>query len=292
MTLKSIIEEATSLLRAESLEASDRGLWKRSGGVIRAKPSGKIIVVGDLHGHLEAFKFARDLIIDRRVCDDGLAVFLGDYIDRGRDQDKVLEGVLTLKLQCPDNVILLRGNHEPPQGLEPYPHDFLYHLMAKYENYVEIYSAARELFNELPYAVIIEGIALLLHGGPPTRTLMKGSRNPLAEGVWPPPMDVLIEILWNDPDDNLEYVDANPRGVGYLWGWKVTDIALRRLGVKRIVRGHQPAEGVAFNHGGKVVTVFTYYGPPYFNSRGAVIYCSSAEGLAKPDLKECVFEVQ
>ncbi len=291
MSLKNVIEEAIQLLKSERLGKVLHPQWRRNGGVIQVRNPEKIVVIGDLHGHLEAFKFVRDFIRDHRICESGIAVFLGDYIDRGSDQDRVLEGTLSLKLECPANVILLRGNHEPPEGFEPHPHDFIYKLMVKYNNYREIYLRARELFDELPYAVIIEGKALLLHGGPPTQPFIQHHENPLAEGLWPPPIDVLLEILWNDPDDHIDYTDFNPRGIGYLWGWKVTEFVLNRLGVQRIIRGHEPAEGVKYNHGRRVITVFTYYGPPYFNEKGAILYCENVEKLTS-NVDECIVEVK
>lgn len=292
MSLKNTIEEAIQTLKAERLRsASERSpLWRRSGGVIRARDPGRLVVVGDLHGHPDAFKAARDLVRDRRVCEGGLAVFLGDYIDRGPAQDLVLEGVLSLKLECPDSVILLRGNHEPPEGFEPYPHDFIHRLMLRYRDYREIYGKARELFDELPYALVMEGRALLVHGGPPAQAFLQARDNPLAEGQWPPPLDVLLEVLWNDPSEWVEYASPSPRGVGYLWGPRVTEAVLSSLGVARIIRGHEPADGLKYNHGKRVVTVFTYFGPPYFNERGVILYCDSPDKLLS-DVGECAVEV-
>ncbi len=289
MSLKNVIEEAIQLLRRERIEGGPKSSWVQKGGVIRVRKTGKIVVIGDLHGHLEAFKFVGDFIRDQGICNEGIAIFLGDYIDRGADQDEVLRGMLSLKLECPSNIILLRGNHEPPEGFEPHPHDFIYKLMVEYANYNEIYMLARDLFNELPYAAIIEDTALLLHGGPPTQTFIQRDENPLAEGLWPPPLDILIEILWNDPDDHIDYTDYNPRGIGYLWGWRVTELVLDKLGVQRIIRGHEPAEGVKYNHGRRVVTVFTYYGPPYFNEKGAILYCEEMDELIS-NIEKCIVE--
>ncbi len=270
---KETLEAALDVLEKEA--AGALGVERR-GGVVRLRQKWPLVVVGDLHGHPGAWRRAWSIIEDSGACDSGLAVFLGDYVDRGPAQAAVLAGVLEAKLECPQRVVVLRGNHEPPAGLEPYPHDFPYHLAKLYDDPAELYQLARRVFDAMPYAALVEGYALLVHGGPPARRLLEGHQNPLAEGE-EEPRDVLAEVLWNDPDDYVEEIAPNPRGVGYLWGPKVTRLALERLGVKLIIRGHEPAEGIRLNHEGRVVTVFTYYGPPYYNSAGAVLTCSSPE---------------
>ena len=54
-----------------------------------------IYAIGDIHGHLDLFEAALDL-----VRDDGGAkaeiVFLGDYIDRGLSSRQVIERLTTI----------------------------------------------------------------------------------------------------------------------------------------------------------------------------------------------------
>jgi serine/threonine protein phosphatase 1 len=71
----------------------------------------RIFAVGDIHGC--RLKLDRLLAkIDWRPENKELLVFLGDYIDRGPDSYGVVETVLGLKNQRPNEVILLKGNHE------------------------------------------------------------------------------------------------------------------------------------------------------------------------------------
>ena len=69
----------------------------------------RILIVADLHGDMEALWSALRKRSDLG-CDT--MIFLGDYIDRGPSSLDVLEKVFSLKIAEPDNIILLRGNHE------------------------------------------------------------------------------------------------------------------------------------------------------------------------------------
>ncbi len=69
------------------------------------------IAVGDIHGCFDLLKTLIEKII-RFTPGEDMIIFMGDYIDRG---DKVKEVVLylgALREKYPDNVILLKGNHE------------------------------------------------------------------------------------------------------------------------------------------------------------------------------------
>jgi protein phosphatase len=67
-------------------------------------------------------------------------------------------------------------------------------------------------------------------------------------------------------------VQPSPRGAGKLFGKNVTEEVLRKLNVKVLIRGHEPCEeGFKLNHDGKVLTLFSRKGSPYFNAYGAYL---------------------
>ena len=79
----------------------------------------KLLVVGDLHGFYDALVevltdwFSSGYINKRLKLNRNVrTVFLGDYVDRGPDSLKVLIILMTLKIINPENVFILRGNHE------------------------------------------------------------------------------------------------------------------------------------------------------------------------------------
>lgn len=73
----------------------------------------RTIVIGDIHGCYEELK---QLIVDLKDNreynkDTDRLIFLGDYIDRGKDSRKVIEYIKELQEEN-NNVIALMGNHE------------------------------------------------------------------------------------------------------------------------------------------------------------------------------------
>ena len=69
--------------------------------------SGRIIAIGDIHGHAKALAALIRLI---KLQPEDTLVTLGDYVDRGPDSKGVLDQLLELDGQC--NLIPLMGNHE------------------------------------------------------------------------------------------------------------------------------------------------------------------------------------
>lgn len=67
----------------------------------------KTLVFGDLHGHYDETKKLVELV---KPDDHDTLVFIGDYIDRGKQSFEVVEYMLELKQQY--NCIFLKGNHE------------------------------------------------------------------------------------------------------------------------------------------------------------------------------------
>jgi protein phosphatase len=52
----------------------------------------------------------------------------------------------------------------------------------------------------------------------------------------------------------------------------VTKRFLEIFGVRFLIRGHEPSnQGYKINHNGKVLTIFSRRGDPYFNKHGAYL---------------------
>ncbi|MEM2936282.1 MAG: metallophosphoesterase, partial [Candidatus Bathyarchaeia archaeon] len=126
---------------------------KIRGRLVTFPPTGEAIIVGDLHGNLKSLIHILGNSGFLEKVQDGLnasMIFLGDYGDRGIHSPEVYYVVLRLKETFPENVILMRGNHEGPADLPAYPHDLPIYLRRKFgEEALKIYAHLRELFDYL-----------------------------------------------------------------------------------------------------------------------------------------------
>jgi diadenosine tetraphosphatase ApaH/serine/threonine PP2A family protein phosphatase len=266
-----LTDDITEILKAEE---GHIGNLTVKGKLVATEPEGEAIVVGDLHGDLETLM---QMLDDSKFIDKmqkrkkTLLVFLGDYGDRGVDSAEVFYVVLKLKEAYPLNVVLLRGNHEGPNDLLPSPHDLPMHLQRKFgAEWSLAYEKLRVLFDELCLAMLVKQKMVMLHGGvPSTATSIEDLAFAHRKH---PAQSHLEEILWSDPEENLTGTLESPRGAGKLFGIDVTEKFLRMLDVKILIRGHEPAEtGYKINHDGRILTLFSRKGEPYFNSKAAYL---------------------
>lgn len=256
-----IIDFLTGYL--DYLDYMDR-YFEKDGSLIYLR-SGEAYVIGDIHGDIVTLTLLLEKgNIGTHLKEGGKIIFLGDYVDRGEYQVETILFLMTLQLRFKDRVVLLRGNHEPPDWLLPYPHDFPLYVRSRFpENWREIYRVFLEIFDKLPSVCVSESGIIMLHGGISVKKIsLKFYRTP--------DKDMLTEILWNDPM-NEEGYRPSYRGAGYLFGPDITAKFLNENSLSLIIRGHEPANGYHYRHGGKIITLFSRVGPPYMNRRASMI---------------------
>ena len=273
----SLINRCIAILREEPRE----GKLDIYGRLVRMQPKGEVIVLGDLHGDLESFMkiLEKSRFFEKVESEDLYIVFLGDYGDRGAYSPEVYYVTLRLKEMFPERVILLRGNHEGPKDLLAYPHDLPIYLRRKYGSaFNTIYNSLTELFEALYLSIIVDERLVMLHGGVPSRAV---KIEDLAFALKKHPAEThLEEILWSDPVENLMGVAPSPRGAGKLFGRDVTEKFLKLLNVNVLIRGHEPVnEGFKINHEGKILTLFSRKGAPYYNQSGAYLQIDLSEEI-------------
>ena len=113
-TFQAVISHATSVLSKEP-------------NLLRI--DGKCLIVGDIHGQYY------DLVELLRKQKFGKSskkfLFMGDYVDRGKFQPECVAFLFALKVQYPNQVYLLRGNHETREMTESY--DFREQMITNYD---------------------------------------------------------------------------------------------------------------------------------------------------------------
>ncbi len=274
-----IVEEATRLICNENGKV---GNFDITGRLVKLKPLGEALIVGDLHGDLESLvNILKESNFLQKMSQtkNAFLIFLGDYGDRGAFSAEVYYTVLKIKLLFPEQVILMRGNHEGPEDLLASPHDLPYQFQARFgEKWTEAYAKIRELFRHLYNAVLVDERYLIIHGGLPPQA---NTAEDLAYAhIKHPKQSFLEDMLWGDPNEMIKGTCASPRGAGKLFGENITDKVLRRFNAKILIRGHEPCEeGFKIDHKGKVLTLFSRKGSPYFNAYGAYLNVELSEKI-------------
>lgn len=235
-------------------------------------PKGEAVIIGDVHGDLRTLEkiLVQTNAIERLFeHDDFYLICLGDYIDRGPNQVEVITSLLNLMTLYPSKVILLRGNHEGPKDLQVIPHEFPEVLRRIYgRGAPSFYDKFLLLFEYMYTAAIIEGKALLVHGGIPVNA--ECLEDIAYAHIHHPEKNFLTEILWNDLWDQPGYTKST-RGAGMVVGTDVTEKFLSKIGVNFLVRGHESRDAGYSIADGKVLTLFSCKIPQYRNRKAAYL---------------------
>jgi len=195
-----------------------------------------VVFVGDIHGDLDAATRALALAGAETV------VFLGDLVDRGPASREVLAAVVAAKLERPQRVHVLMGNHEA-WAVTPFcPADFWHSLSAD-----EAASLGAALLR-LPFAAWHPAGVLALHGALPDL----GAVNEIADVE--PGSEAWRDITWGDwttEPNPTQRVASRPRLDARAFARRSA-----RLGVRALVRSHQP-DAPPYLFADRCLTLFT-----------------------------------
>lgn len=208
-------------------------------------------VVGDVHGQFT------DLIRMFEMCGfppTSNYLFLGDYVDRGKQSLETILLLICYKLKFPENFFLLRGNHECANVTRVYG----FYDECKRRCNVKIWKTFIDCFNTLPIAAIVAGKIFCVHGGlSPALSHMDDIRN-IARPTDVPDYGLLNDLLWSDPADMEQDWEANERGVSYCFGKRVITDFLAVHDFDLVCRAHMVVEdGYEFFNDRVLVTVFS-----------------------------------
>ena len=259
---------------------------KRIGNLLNLDNKSAYIIIGDIHGDLESLEklFSKVDLGSYLKDNTNKIIFLGDYIDRGPQQLEVLNTVLTLYLNYPNQVVLLRGNHEGPEDLPCFPNDFERVILAKFKEDATRYrKKLQNVFDNLLTGAVIKEQALLVHGGIPTQGKDIGDIA-YAHSLHPV-RPHLTEILWNDPIEE-NGIKESPRGAGYLFGPSISNKFLDKIHVKSMIRGHQSVEnGFKIDHK-RLFTLFSSRTRSYRNTKRAALFINRKSSYEVEVLRE------
>lgn len=210
-----------------------------------------IKIVGDVHGQyydmLRIFEYGG-------FPPDSNYLFLGDYVDRGKQSIECAILVLAYKIRYPENFFCIRGNHECASINRIYG----FYDECKRRHSIKLWKTFTDVFNCLPCGAIIDDKILCVHGGiSPELTDLKQLGN-IVRPTDVPDTGLLCDIIWSDPDKEIDGWGENDRGVSFTFGEDIVNAFLHKHDLDLICRAHQVVEdGYEFFARRQLVTLFS-----------------------------------
>jgi predicted phosphodiesterase len=207
--------------------------------LVQLPSEGKVVFVGDTHGDLEASQRVTEQYLKKPYR----VVFLGDYVDRGDDSEANIQYLLGLKLEHPEEIFLLAGNHEGFMVKQFQPSSFWSSISPEEREGYGI------LFSKFPVAATTQNGILAVHGAlPEVESLDEINKVGLGDENWD-------RMVWGD------FAEEEVDFIGDLWGRPqfgrpYFERMMERYQKQLLVRSHQPHAPLRmFNN--RCITIFT-----------------------------------
>ena len=216
-----------------------------------------IYFAGDTHGDLNTTNWIIKNILghERKQNNKNTKlVFLGDYVDRS-PEDVRLGGIknlmylLCVKMSYPDDLYLLRGNHEGYDLYKFAPYELFHEINTIWgeAHSKEIHELFSSIFSNLPLFIKTSNGIFASHGGFP--------KNIEPQKITVNDHDDILDTLWGDPGNFSSF-----RGpISTMTNFTKLDFLnfLDKIGCKIMVRGHS-YENMGYSlFNDKLFTVFT-----------------------------------
>jgi len=255
----------------ELTEAQITGLCVRSRAIFLSQPAlleleAPIKICGDVHG--QYYDLLR-LLEYGGFPPESNYLFLGDYVDRGRQSLETICLLLAYKIKFPENFFILRGNHECASINRIYG----FYDECKRRHSVKLWKTFTDCFNCLPVAAIVDEKIFCMHGGLSPELNSMDQIRKLYRPATIPDFGMLCDLLWSDPDKDIRGWAENDRGVSFTFGADTVESFLKKHDLDLICRAHQVVEdGYEFFAKRRLVTLFS--APNYcgeFDNAGAMM---------------------
>ncbi|VEL25571.1 unnamed protein product, partial [Protopolystoma xenopodis] len=259
-------------------EAEIRGLAIKSREIFLRQPillelEAPLKICGDIHGQyydlLRLFEYGS-------FPPDSNYLFLGDYVDRGKQSLETICLLLAYKIKYPENFFLLRGNHECASinriyGF--YDECWLHFLFIICRYNIKLWKTFTDCFNCLPIVAIVDEKIFCCHGGLSPDLLSMEQIRRIMRPTDVPEQGLLCDLLWSDPDKEITGWGENDRGVSYTFSAEIVAKFLQKHDMDLVCRAHQVVEdGYEFFAKRQLVTLFS--APNYcgeFDNAGAMM---------------------
>jgi diadenosine tetraphosphatase ApaH/serine/threonine PP2A family protein phosphatase len=244
MTDKSVIKK-----RLLDISLTTISIFSSEPAVLRIDDD-PIMIVGDIHGDLDALN---SILEQKEKLDCKNILFLGDYVDRGVQGAEVLLALFDLKVADPDNVFLLRGNHEDANM------NMYYGFFDEIGHDTKFLMRMHSIFQKMPTAAILSNDIFCVHGGisgeNDVNTITKANS---------------YQYLWNDPSNKLGINKSNRGEAIKEFGEDVLDTFLKANNFSTLIRAHQyQKEGYRWWFGGKLLSLFSALNYGGRNNKGS-----------------------
>jgi len=208
--------------------------------------SDKVHIIGDIHSSLASLRIIFNKLVDQTILDNELKlkqghhlIFLGDVVDRGPYSIELLLILSKLKLQNPNNVYIINGNHEDKELYDRYG------LSEEIENEGINTELIQGLLERLPVIIFLkfeqdEKWFQLCHGGIDetmyVKTINEGSIDKLIATL-PELAYHSNGLKWGDFNVDIQKIEKGSRGP--VFGVSDTATYLNNNNLYSIISGHQ-----------------------------------------------------
>ena len=247
------------------------------------KQDKKFYLIGDLHQDLFSLNKILETIDFINNYSNIHLVFLGDYIDRGDDKINLINKLIILKFLFPDNITLLRGNHELYKNENGEYHTIManpdnsYHFEIltvinnnpdKYAHYIsegydkELTILYAKFFDNLPVLSLFDfpKIRILgVHGGLPRFKKLKAEN---LEELLNQKDDIGISqchnMLWSDPYDDNEKFYKLTSAIRFKFSKSQFIEFCKKFNIDIIVRSHEAfKDGFKTFYDDRLISIFS-----------------------------------